>query len=1088
MSEHQWDRAEGSPTSTSSANRTLEMWGKSMSPPKDAAALSLFLDRPADAEGIWKMQALPQNGSPPAFAPLPASTSSTVGNAQASLREASLRVDIVQSRSLPYNSLPYTLRARRVVCWASLHESLKWSNVPLLSHADTPVRETSVNDMSLKMHLRSPQHTTPAASHAHNFEFHDSFNFERLYTLPHERGNGDGTHDAGPRPLMVTLTHETVDLLLTLHDDSSSTKQRIGLIALRVSPGAAVDQWFNLLDEHGRLQSDEHGLVSALRVAIYFAQEPVHVDGAMSPPPLEQAAPRDVAAQQDAATRKPVAARKPVAVAPPSVPTGSQTQRIDAEALVGAASVGNEISLRPPLSRTSVREMAAGLSEHVLGLQAKVRRTMVTRWYSAMLIRFSRVLTNMQRLEVKSEVHAPIKPNSLPGGYTEVPGLTASTVNITPTSSTVNITPHRQHHVNITPTSSRVKISPHRAKASLRPAFPILKDAQESQDAPHPPQSPPSHEGGTSSGRAKEPKVVLTREARPLRVIDHSLRSSIRAQRADADHSQNAGASVDDTYTSWPVRSVITCSSGTIEKARGVDAHISMDIDASVSSSQHRQRAAESPAREGGPWTESKFIEAEAFAKLARRLKENHHHSQAHVYCSEAWHLLQQLNTEDAFRGGYNCIAHILSQVEGDAAMGESTAFLDASFNIEALKPTSSCSPIPRPNTTHMIHSRANDDKKTSSVKAPYVKTPSIDAQVIFAAEPLQLLEHAATSCGKDHCKHSLSPPSRSRLLGKNLLPHDTQHKLLPQDTQDDEVQGLWNKMNRAMLDISLEREDRGQARSRSPAKSPAHVSPAPEGARAMVFETVRKLPASEAAALMRQRLGEPEWSPEPQLRALERPLRSAERDRNLSVVSHDTLKDILKDRLKDRLTDTLNDSLHCTLGRPEGRNTKAYRAKASHAEAFSATPTQSRSKLMQLEEEVRLQMHMRGAERGGTRQSFEEGAQMRRNGQLGCEGQGCEGQGCEGHSTWYPPSFSKQAPIGWKTKADIQRTADTRHMSSEAPALTAARHGRSPALDKVPPCNSLQHTAPPPWCQVPAFVNLACSIPLFRVPARLSF
>jgi len=950
----------------------------------------------------------------------------------------------------------------------------------VLSQADTPVRETSVSDMSLRMHLRSPQHTTPAASQAHNFEFHDSFNFERLYTLPHERGNGDGTHDAGPRPLMVTLTHETVDLLLTLHEDSSSTKQRIGLIALRVSPGAAVDQWFNLLDEHGRLQSDEHGFVSALRVAIYFAQEPVHVDGAMSPLPLEQAAPRNVAARQDAATRKPVAARKPVAVAPPSVPTGSQTQRNDAHTLVGAASVGNEISLRPPFSRTSVREMAAGLSEHVLGLQAKVRRTMVTRWYSAMLIRFSRVLTNMQRLEVKSEVHAPIKPNSLPGGYTEVPGLTAGTVNITPTSSTVNTTPHRQHHVNMTPTSSRVKITPHRAKASLRPASPILKDARESQDAPHPPQSPPSHEGGTSSGRAKEPKVVLTREARPMRVMDHSLRSSIRVQRADADHSQNAGASVDDAYSTWPVRSVITCSPGTMEKARGLDAHISMDIDASVSSSQHRQRAAESPAREGGPWTESKFIEAEAFAKLARRLKENHHHSQAHVYCSEAWHLLQQLNTEDAFGGRYNCIAHILSQVEGDAAMGESKAFLDASFNVEALKPTSSGSPITRLNTTHMIHSRANDDKTSSvkassvaasSVSAPYVKTPSIDAQVIFAAEPLQLLEHAATSCGKDHCEHSLSPPSRSRLWGKNLLPHDTQHKLLPRDTQDMEVQALWNKMNRAMLDISLECEDRGQARSRSPVKSPAksptHVSPAPEGARAMVFETVRKLPASEAAALMRQRLGEPEWSPEPQLRALERPSRSAERDRHSSVAFHDTLND------------TLNDSLHRTLRRPEGSYAKASHAKASHAkashgEASSATPTQSRSKLMQLEEEVRLQMHMRGAERVGTRQSFEQAAQMRSDGQ-----QGCEGQGCEGQSTWYPPSFSKQAPICWKTKADTRRTADTRQMRSENAALTAARHSRSPALDKV---------HPPPWCQVPAFVNLSCSIALFRVPAHLSF
>jgi len=45
--------------------------------------------------------------------------------------------------------------------------------------------------------------------------------------------------------------------------------------------------------------------------------------------------------------------------------------------LVGAALVGKEILTHPPLARASVREMAAGVSEQVLGLQAKVRRTMV---------------------------------------------------------------------------------------------------------------------------------------------------------------------------------------------------------------------------------------------------------------------------------------------------------------------------------------------------------------------------------------------------------------------------------------------------------------------------------------------------------------------------------------------------------------------------------------------------------------------------------------------------------------------------------------------------------------------------------------
>ena len=52
----------------------------------------------------------------------------------------------------------------------------------------------------------------------------------------------------------------------------------------------------------------------------------------------------------------------------------------------------------------------------LLNLQAMVRRTLVSRWYSAMLIRFSKVLYKMQRLEVKSEV---CKPSRLPSDYAE---------------------------------------------------------------------------------------------------------------------------------------------------------------------------------------------------------------------------------------------------------------------------------------------------------------------------------------------------------------------------------------------------------------------------------------------------------------------------------------------------------------------------------------------------------------------------------------------------------------------------------------------------------------------------------------------
>lgn len=54
--------------------------------------------------------------------------------------------------------------------------------------------------------------------------------------------------------------------------------------------------------------------------------------------------------------------------------------------------------------------------EGLLTLQATIRRTLVSRWYSATLIRFSNVLHKIQRLEVKSEV---CKPSRLPSDYAE---------------------------------------------------------------------------------------------------------------------------------------------------------------------------------------------------------------------------------------------------------------------------------------------------------------------------------------------------------------------------------------------------------------------------------------------------------------------------------------------------------------------------------------------------------------------------------------------------------------------------------------------------------------------------------------------
>jgi hypothetical protein len=63
---------------------------------------------------------------------------------------------------------------------------------------------------------------------------------------------------------MDNLTQEPVDLLLSVHkyDPSLSTlhkhgqkKEIIAMAALRVSPGAAVNTWFNLTDLDNRLQT-----------------------------------------------------------------------------------------------------------------------------------------------------------------------------------------------------------------------------------------------------------------------------------------------------------------------------------------------------------------------------------------------------------------------------------------------------------------------------------------------------------------------------------------------------------------------------------------------------------------------------------------------------------------------------------------------------------------------------------------------------------------------------------------------------------------------------------------------------------------
>jgi len=65
------------------------------------------------------------------------------------------------------------------------------------------------------------------------------------------------------------------------------------------------------------------------------------------------------------------------------------------------------------LSRSSAVATAGVPIQHLNSVQAKVRRTLVSRWYSAMLIRFKQVL---KKMDIKSEV---CKPARLPPDYAE---------------------------------------------------------------------------------------------------------------------------------------------------------------------------------------------------------------------------------------------------------------------------------------------------------------------------------------------------------------------------------------------------------------------------------------------------------------------------------------------------------------------------------------------------------------------------------------------------------------------------------------------------------------------------------------------
>ena len=183
-------------------------------------------------------------------------------------RAASLKIEILQCKNMPVRHGPQVF----LICCASLHEGSKFQKLHVLSKVDQPVSETLVGAGSFKTHSLLPQHTTRPViySQTHIADFCESFTLERRYSLmPSEATDrftafAHGEAEASQIPVMDNLTQEPVDLLLSVHkyDPSLSTlhkhgqkKEIIAMAALRVSPGAAVNQWFNLTDLDNRLQT-----------------------------------------------------------------------------------------------------------------------------------------------------------------------------------------------------------------------------------------------------------------------------------------------------------------------------------------------------------------------------------------------------------------------------------------------------------------------------------------------------------------------------------------------------------------------------------------------------------------------------------------------------------------------------------------------------------------------------------------------------------------------------------------------------------------------------------------------------------------
>ena len=463
-----------------------------------------------------------------------------------------IKVEIVQCRSFPGRSG----HQARVVCCASLYRNEALSTLP---HDDHVVETPAHN---LNEHLSWPQHITETARSVHSAayqEFRDHFCLDkiRLSDLKKESqiyGHKRKGSKAKNWPMILSLTQDPVDLLLTAH--IAETKKLIGIVSLRVQPGAAVDRWFHLLDQHGQAQMDEHGFPSSLRLSIDFP------------------------------SRDPNSA------------------------------FGN-LSRSHHLSPSGHHE----LSGFVIGLQAKVRRILVFRWYSAMLARFSRGISNIQvkRIEIKSEV----KSNSIRHQYySELPEHPRDSSAYQTSQMIAKTPPYPIPCGMTTPADARLN-----SMASTGPRSSKIMNQM----------------------NIGSPQVLCTQQSVPE--ITRHLHAS-------------AGAGVGiEKQTVLPILDELDRVGAEIERRRFRACSPTQSVTDSEGSRE--QNRSVSPLRLGAPFSEKKFIEAEGFAKLARRLYDSGHKEEAQRYCRETWNLLQDLNATKDDR--HRCIMMLLQQVDRDS-------------------------------------------------------------------------------------------------------------------------------------------------------------------------------------------------------------------------------------------------------------------------------------------------------------------------------------------------------------------------------------------------------------------------------------